>query len=110
MNALDGAGYCHLYGISSVLSALESNRRDFTAPEDVSLSDRFDDANEDDAYYSEEREGGDDEMPERKPEAQFRPWLFVQDFGFAFVDLTASAGHCCAFAWLKRTDYGMRWP
>ena len=78
MNALDGAGWCHLYGISSVLSALESNLREFTAPEDVSLADRFDD-NEDDANYSEPEENDDDERPERKPEAQFRPWLFVQE-------------------------------
>ena len=72
INALEGAGWCHLYGISSVLSALEANRREFSAPEYEPLFDLGEDDGDD-------SDSNGDEIPERKPEAQFRPWLFVQE-------------------------------
>lgn len=69
MNALDEAGFVHLYGLAPVLNALQVNRRDFTRPED------FIDLKSLDAesYAHELRQR------ERKPEAQFSPWLFVQE-------------------------------
>jgi hypothetical protein len=71
MNALEGAGFIHLYGLSSVLNALEADVRDFTAIEDQPLDFGDDEMNE--------QAPAPMDMPERKPEAQFRPWLFVQD-------------------------------
>ena len=70
MNALEGAGFVHLYGLSSVLNALAANIREFTAIEDQLMDFATDDDGE---------EIPDEDLPERKPEAQFRPWLFVQD-------------------------------
>jgi 21S rRNA (GM2251-2'-O)-methyltransferase len=68
LNALEGAGFVHLYGLSSVLNALEANKRDFTRPEDeVDMK-----SLEDEAFEREQMQR------ERKPEAQFSPWLFVQ--------------------------------
>ena len=69
MKALEGAGFVHLYGLSSVLNALKADRRDFTRPE---------------SFIDVEQLEGDDlehelAQRERKPEAQFSPWLFVQD-------------------------------
>lgn len=69
MKALEGTGLVHLYGLSSVLNALQANKRDFTRPEDTIDLDSL--------------EGADREheiaQRERKPEAQFSPWLFVQE-------------------------------
>ncbi len=62
MNALEGAGFVHLYGLSSVLNALHANRRDLTTVQERSI--------EDDEVIS-------TEAP--KPQAQFRPYLFVQE-------------------------------
>jgi 21S rRNA (GM2251-2'-O)-methyltransferase len=57
MNALEGAGFVHLYGLAPVLNALHANLRDMTDPNPIS----------------------DQDESNRKPEAQFRPWLFVQE-------------------------------
>jgi hypothetical protein len=65
MNALEGAGFVHLYGLSSVLNALEANRRDFTLDKE-----RHAEENEDDAPV---------ERDPPKPPAQFRSFLFVQE-------------------------------
>jgi 21S rRNA (GM2251-2'-O)-methyltransferase len=69
MKALEGAGFCHLYGLASVLNALEANRRDFTKLEDII-----------DLSLLEGQDLQHEMMQrERKPEAQFAPWLFVQE-------------------------------
>lgn len=69
LKALEGAGFVHLYGLSSVLNALEANRRDFTDPEVMIDLEEL------------EGEDYDHEMKQRqrKPAAQFRPYLFVQE-------------------------------
>jgi 21S rRNA (GM2251-2'-O)-methyltransferase len=72
MNALEKAGLVHLYGLSSVLNALAANVRESTAIEDQLGDFAMDDNLDQDDIPTEE-------LPERKPEAQFRPWLFVQD-------------------------------
>lgn len=69
LKALEGAGFVHLYGLSSVLNALKADRRDFTRPESLVDLNQL------------EGEDLDHEMKQRqrKPEAQFGPWLFVQE-------------------------------
>lgn len=69
MKALEGAGFCHLYGLSSVLNALAANRRDLRRPEDVIDMTVLE--GEDYQHELKQRE--------RKPEAQYTPWLFVQE-------------------------------
>jgi len=69
MKALEGAGFVHLYGLASVLNALQANRRDFSRPEDMIDLDQL--TPDDLAHEMKQRE--------RKPEAQFSPWLFVQE-------------------------------
>lgn len=90
MNALEGAGFVHLYGISSVLNALTTGRRDLeTSMEktDGGLevdSDRFDafdgqgdwDDDEDDDFGAPRQSSQKEAV---KPQAQFRPYLFVQE-------------------------------
>ncbi len=87
MNALEGAGFVHLYGLSSVLNALATGRRDLTTsiektdPEAVDTS-RFDglggwdnDDNDDEDDFGTSRRPSRQENV--KPQAQFRPYLFV---------------------------------
>mmetsp|Transcript_15107 Transcript_15107/g.33044 ORF Transcript_15107/g.33044 Transcript_15107/m.33044 type:complete len:590 (+) Transcript_15107:163-1932(+) len=69
MKALEGAGFVHLYGLSSCLNALHANVRDFSRPEDSIDIDLLDD----------ESRQHEELQRQRKPEAQFSPWLFVQD-------------------------------
>ena len=57
IRALEKAGFDHLYGISPILNALAMNKRDFLLDEDSSETDR-------------------------KPEAQFTPYLFLQNTYF----------------------------
>jgi len=69
--ALSKAGFVHLYGLAPVLNALSANRRDLTNPAatiDVRLLDE-----EDKKHEIAQRE--------RKPEAQFAPYLFIQTGG-----------------------------
>jgi 21S rRNA (GM2251-2'-O)-methyltransferase len=68
MKALEGAGFVHLYGLASCVNALQADRRDFTRPED--LIDISTLEGEDLEHELQQRD--------RKPEAQFTPWLFVQ--------------------------------
>ena len=63
MNGLEAAGFVHLYGLSSILNALIADRRDFESDQE-----RF-------AHNDNES----DASREPKPEAQFRPYLFVQE-------------------------------
>lgn len=71
MNALEGAGFVHLYGLSSVLNALQANRRDLTTSSERG-AELVGDDEEDDEYSLTDREPP-------KPQAQFRPYLFVQE-------------------------------
>lgn len=69
LRALELAGFDHLYGLASVLNALQSGARDFSRPEDrIQLTEL-------------EGEALEHELKQRarKPEAQYSPWLFVQD-------------------------------
>jgi 21S rRNA (GM2251-2'-O)-methyltransferase len=69
LNALDMAGFVHLYGLAPVYNSLKANRRDFSRPEDdINLEELEGEAL---AHELAQRQ--------RKPEAQFTPWLFVQD-------------------------------
>ena len=69
MQALEGAGFVHLYGLASCLNALRADRRDFTNPEDlIDLETLSGEALEHEKMQR-----------ERKPEAKFSPHLFVQD-------------------------------
>lgn len=88
MNALEGAGFVHLYGISSVLNALTANRRDFVTSLErsdggqdddfVGAKDDYDDDDDDDD--SRDTQGSDrDSKAPGKPQTQFRPYLFLQE-------------------------------
>mmetsp|Transcript_7389 Transcript_7389/g.21497 ORF Transcript_7389/g.21497 Transcript_7389/m.21497 type:complete len:612 (+) Transcript_7389:230-2065(+) len=89
MNALEGAGFVHLYGLSSVLNALATGRRDLsTSMEKSDLNDsRFDDLDGSRGGWDDDDDDDDFGAPRRssrkettvKPEAQFRPYLFVQE-------------------------------
>jgi 21S rRNA (GM2251-2'-O)-methyltransferase len=78
MNALEGAGFVHLYGLAPVLNALQANRRDIMTRSwglpGARLQDDGDVYDEPETELKREDGGGD-----RKPEAQFRPWVFVQE-------------------------------
>jgi len=91
MNSLEGAGFVHLYGLSSVLNALTTGRRDMETS--MEKSDDFSSEFDDDQQQQQDDYGddnGDDDFsaPRRrssppkeevKPQAQFRPYLFVQE-------------------------------
>jgi len=104
LRALEGAGYVHLFGLAPVLNALTANKRDLASPDDA--LDRFNeqlgridmgdadismDADDEDegygissnAYEYDDNRGEAQQQQrqetERKPEAQFAPWLFVQE-------------------------------
>jgi len=70
LNALDRAGYVHLFGLAPVLNALAANKRDMEEPtlSGISIGDEENSG-----------EGGDDGKDAFKPEAQGKPWLFVQE-------------------------------
>ena len=90
MNALEGAGFVHLYGLSSVLNALSTGRRDLTTSmektEEVDSS-RFDGLIDEGSWGDEGNDDSDNFGGSRrssrketvKPQAQFRPYLFVLD-------------------------------
>lgn len=69
MRSLEGAGFVHLYGLASCVNALQANRRDFKQPEQLINIDDLE--GEDLKHELAQRE--------RKPEAQYSPWLFVQN-------------------------------
>ena len=70
LKALDRAGYVHLFGLAPVLNALAANKRDMEEPtlSGLSIGDEEDSG-----------EGGIDSKDAFKPEAQGKPWLFVQE-------------------------------
>lgn len=68
LRALELAGYDHLYGLASVLNALISDARDMSRPEEQIVLEDLD----------EETLRHEMQQRDRKPEAQFSPWLFVQ--------------------------------
>ncbi|KAG7338167.1 RNA methyltransferase [Nitzschia inconspicua] len=92
MNALEGAGFVHLYGISSVLNALSSNKRDLSINVEKT-SGEYDLDDDDDPRFQRnsdtEWDDNDDDsdagsMPKPpdgdiKPQARFRSYLFVQE-------------------------------
>jgi hypothetical protein len=94
MNAFDAADLVHLYGLSSVLNALIANKRNFKNQQ-INNNDNNEDYNfnnVDNDNYNNEKDGDgngystgskdDDDVEivsKVKPEAQLRPWLFVQD-------------------------------
>jgi hypothetical protein len=67
MNDLESAGFVHLYGLSSILNALKADRRDLTTVHEKS------------AWMDEEEESNVTDREPPKPQAQFRPYLFVQE-------------------------------
>lgn len=69
MRALEMAGFVHLYGLSPVVNALTVNRRNMKDPTSEIDLDLLD--GEDLEHEKRQRE--------RKPEAQFSPYLFVQE-------------------------------
>ncbi len=69
LRALEGAGYVHLYGLAPIINALKAKKRDFNNMESVVNLDLLE--GEDLEHELKQRE--------RKPEAQFTPWLFVQE-------------------------------
>jgi 21S rRNA (GM2251-2'-O)-methyltransferase len=84
MNNLENAGFVHLYGLSSVLNALATGRRDLETNQENSISDlddlddEHDDGNEDDSNDFYNRRSSPPKV-DVKPQAQFRPYLFVQE-------------------------------
>jgi hypothetical protein len=82
MKALEGAGFVHLYGLSSCRNALRANQREFNVPQEETdriqqLQQPMSDDHDDDDYdsYMNPTTTADDTT---KPQAQFRSWLFVQ--------------------------------
>jgi hypothetical protein len=69
MNGLEAAGFVHLYGLSSVLSALKAEHRDLTTSHEKSESRTDDD----------EAETSEESSSPPPPQSQFRPYLFVQE-------------------------------
>jgi len=80
MNAIERAGFVHLYGLSSVVNALAKGKRDMETNLEKSNSefDDFDDYDDDkdDFYAPTSRSPLKHDV---KPQAQFRPYLFVQE-------------------------------
>ena len=69
MKALEKAGFVHLYGLAPVINALTAKKRDLVSP---------------DSYINLDLLEGEDlehemRQRDRKPEAQYSPWLFVQE-------------------------------
>lgn len=76
MRALEMAGFVHLYGISPVLNALAANRRfDMLIRDDDVVNERLKEL----TNGEEEQTTHTNSIVERKPEAQFAPWLFIQE-------------------------------
>eukprot|EP00557_Chaetoceros_sp_GSL56_P006087 CAMPEP_0176492754 /NCGR_PEP_ID=MMETSP0200_2-20121128/9179_1 /TAXON_ID=947934 /ORGANISM="Chaetoceros sp., Strain GSL56" /LENGTH=502 /DNA_ID=CAMNT_0017890361 /DNA_START=170 /DNA_END=1678 /DNA_ORIENTATION=- len=69
LKALEKAGFVHLYGLAPVINALTMKKRDLVSS---------------DSYVDLELLDGQDlqheiRQRERKPEAQYTPWLFIQE-------------------------------
>jgi len=82
MKGLEAEGFVHLYGLAPILSALKANRRDFKPRDQEVDMRRFSEGQED---YGAEDEGDESNAfaaptsKDTKPEAQFTPFLFLQD-------------------------------
>jgi hypothetical protein len=82
MKGLEAEGFVHLYGLAPILSALRANRRDF-APrkslDDIASSrlQRSEETDYDADNDASEKDGS--KAKNTKPEAQYTPWLFLQD-------------------------------
>jgi hypothetical protein len=84
MKALEAEGFVHLYGLASCRNALRANRRDLGQVDESRLQElqqqyviegeEEEDGNECDDYTS---YNSNKETSQQKPEAQFRPWLFL---------------------------------
>jgi len=83
LRALEGAGFVHLYGLAPILNALHAKRRDLTNPETITDMDDF---------LSDEDVEHEMRQRERKPEAQYAPYLFIQDNILSKVGGAGSGG------------------
>ncbi len=69
LRALEKAGFVHLYGLAPVINALAVKKRDLVGQDSIV---------DIDLLHGEDLEH-EKRQRERKPEAQFSPWLFVQE-------------------------------
>jgi hypothetical protein len=69
LKALEKAGFVHLYGLAPVINALTTKKRDLVSSDSYVDLDMLD--GEDLQHELRQRE--------RKPEAQYTPWLFIQE-------------------------------
>jgi 21S rRNA (GM2251-2'-O)-methyltransferase len=84
MSNLENAGFVHLYGLSSVLNALATSRRDLETNQensDSDFEDLDDEHNGSNDYFGDAPNNRRSSQPkvDVKPQAQFRPYLFVQE-------------------------------
>ena len=82
MNGLEAAGFVHLYGLSSVLNALQANRRDLITSQERSENDSDDGDDRWTSWNDDDEEEATEKSVNReppRPQAQFRPYLFVQE-------------------------------
>ncbi|CAB9527950.1 tRNA/rRNA methyltransferase [Seminavis robusta] len=86
MKGLEAEGFVHLYGLAPILSALKSNQRDFSPRESLDdlVSARFQERDDnyvidEDDDFAFENPNPQEKKADTKPEAQFTPWLFLQD-------------------------------
>jgi len=76
LRALEGSGFVHLYGLTPVINALSACKRDFSQPDNWIA-----DIEQEDLENESTRKLYEHELKQqnRKPEAQFSPWLFIQE-------------------------------
>jgi len=80
LRALEGAGFDHLYGLAPILNALASKRRDFNySPDDKNANMDDDNGNWETSSEDDDREKNIRYDIVKKPEATFKPYLFVQE-------------------------------
>lgn len=131
MNGLEREGFVHLYGLAPVLSALKANKRDFRPRVqegdtrgaiigdeidsfNVEDNDEVEQENFDDIDDDDDDDGNDEYNPfsrntrkpetkeVRKPEAQFTPWLILQDRAIGGGGSSRSGDKMAAAAEVKR--------
>jgi len=79
MRALEMAGFVHLYGISPVLNALAASRRfHMLINDEEEVNDRLKELTNGEELLATDTTNTNSIL-ERKPEAQFAPWLFIQE-------------------------------
>lgn len=81
IRGLEAEGYVHLYGLAPILSALKANQRDFSPreSEDDMIRERFGDDEDGDSAFESPNSFESPKATAKKPEAQYTPWLFLQD-------------------------------